>query len=462
MPKKPIELTDAQKNMLVELVETTDLTWNEKAKHISRMNPDHPIDGEQARWLYRKITTGGTDGGPYSSKQPLGSPGSERSEYEQGDDFINIVCASERMFTKEDIINKFNIDMTIWEIDRFKVKTSEGYRKDRQVEWDVEDGHTTHGKVRDTGKMLVVPMYHLEVRFAKKKKEIEARDAIQLMIEDAKAFAPKYEKIEYPALEDAHLYEIAIYDIHFGRLTWDEESGENYDIKLATKAVKSSLLRLLAFVKDKNVDRILLPLGNDFFNVDSKFNTTTNGTPQQEDTRWQKTFRKGRELCVWMVDTCAQIAPVDVLIIPGNHDQQRSFYLGDALECWYHDSKDVNVDNMARSTKYYNYGLNLIGFNHGSDVHLNKLPTMMALDEPDLWAKTKYREWHTGDKHHKKELLPFADESSGMVVRIIRSLVSFDAWTFNSGYRSLRASEAFLWSKDKGLEAQFTALPDME
>lgn len=462
MPKKLPELSIAQTEMLIELTNTTDLTWKEKAEHISRMSPGEVIDGEQARGVYRRLMVGGSSGGPYSNKHPIGSPGSERSEFEQGDDFINIVCASERMLSKEDIIKKFKIDLTEWEIERFKVKTSEGYRKDREVEWDVEDGKTLHGKVRDSGKMLVVPLYHLEIRFVKKKKEIEARDTIQEMIEDAKKFAPKYEKIEYPALEDAHLYEIAMYDIHFGRLTWDEESGENYDIKLATKAVKSSLLRLLAMAKETKIDRILLPLGNDFFNVDNKQNTTTSGTPQQEDTRWQKTFRKGRELCVWMIDTCAQIAPVDVLIIPGNHDQQRAFYLGDALECWYHDCENVNINNEAKATKYYKYGSNLIGFNHGYDMPLNKLPTVMALDEPELWAKTKYREWHTGDKHHKKELVPFVDESAGMVVRIIRSLVSFDAWTFNSGYRSLRASEAFLWSKENGLEAQYTALPVME
>lgn len=460
MARKQIDATDEQREKLIELTETTNLTWKERAEYLTKIEPEKPIDGEQARNLYRTIV--GKKQGSYSTKRPMGSANFEKSEYEQGEDFINIICSSKRMLTKEDIIEKFKVDLNIWEIERFKVKTSEGYRKDKQVEWDVDDGKTVHGKVRDSGKMLVVPLYHLEVRFLKKKEEVDAKIAIDLMIADAKNFAPQYPAIEYPEMQDGHLYEIAMYDIHFGRLTWDEESGDNYDIKLATKAVKSSLVRLLALVQNQNVDRILLPLGNDFFNVDSKFNTTTNGTSQQEDTRWQKTFRKGRELCVWMIDACAQVAPVDVIIVPGNHDQQRSFYLGDALECWYHDCQNVMVNNLAKSTKYYNYGLNLIGFNHGYDVPLTKLPTIMALDEPKLWAKTKFREWHTGDKHHKKELIPFADEGSGMVVRIIRSLASYDAWTFNSGYHALRASEAFLWSKNEGMIAQYTALPVIE
>ena len=409
---------------------------------------------ERARAAYRRAV--GSKQSSYADKEK-----ENNTEYEQGDGFINIICASKRMLSKEDVIKQFNIDMDVWEIDRFKVKTSEGYRKDRRVNWKVEGGKVLHGDVDDTGKMLVVPLYHIEVRLIKKKKETDARNAIKLLVEDAKKYSPKYHKIDYPKYKDGFLYEIALFDVHFGRLTWDEESGESYDIKLATKAIQSSLLKLLQYVKGMSVERILLPMGNDFFNVDNKFNTTTNGTPQQEDTRWQKTFRKGRELCVWMIDTCSQIAPVDVLIIPGNHDQQRAFYLGDSLESWYHNSHDVTVNNEAVTTKYYNHGNTLLGFTHGADIKLDKLPFIMAYDKPDLWAKTKYREWHTGDKHHKKDLIPYADESSGMVIRIIRSLVAFDAWTFNSGYRSIRASESFLWSKDNGLVAQYTALPDM-
>lgn len=458
MAKKRIHLSPEQSELLVNLVEAGKMSWKEIAEEISKLGGK--FDGEQIRQQYRWRT--GSAGSAYSKNKPIPSPSLERSEYEQGDDFIHIICASERMLSLDDIIKKFNIDLSLWDIERFKVKTSESYRKDRKVSHHVLDGKVLNSDVEDSGMMLVVPLYHIEVRLAKKKQEIEAKTAIALMINDAKQFTPQYPKIEYPKNKDGKMYEIAMYDIHFGRLTWDEESGENYDIKLATKAVKSSLLKLLSYIQNESIDRILLPLGNDFFNVDSKFNTTTNGTQQQEDTRWQKTFRKGRELCVWMIDTCAQIAPVDVLIIPGNHDQQRSFYLGDALECWYHNSENVNINNSARGTKYYDYGFNLIGFTHGYDTPMNKMPAIMALDVPELWAKTKYREWHTGDKHHKKDMALTTDESSGVVVRIIRSLVSFDAWTFNSGYRSLRASEAFLWSRSEGLVAQYTALPEME
>lgn len=446
-----MKLTDDQVKKLVLLRESSNLKWPNIGKEFE-------ISGEDARRAYRKAT--GTSASGYTAQ--AGERTEEKTNYEQGDDFINIVCASRRLLTKDDVIREFKIDLSEWEIERFRVKTSEGYRKDRSVEWHVSEGKVLTGDVSDSGKMLVVPLYHVEVRLKRRIEEARAKNIIQEMVDEAKKYAPVYPKISYPENPEGFLYEIDMMDIHFGRLTWAEESGESYDVKLARAAIESVLLKLLGYVKNQPVERILLPIGNDFFNVDSKLNTTTKGTPQQEDTRWQKTFKLGADICIWMINACLQIAPVDVLIIPGNHDEQRSFYLGTALEFWYHSVENVTVNNQAIHRKYYPFGNNLIGFTHGADEKLPDLPLQMAIDVPKLWAASTYREWHTGDKHHLKKLIPKADESSGMVVRILRSLAALDAWTFNSGYRSLRASEGFLWHPNNGLVAQFTATPDLE
>jgi hypothetical protein len=278
------------------------------------------------------------------------------------------------------------------------------------------------------------------------------------MIQDAKEFAPKYPKIKYTRRRDKMLYEIAIPDIHFGRLAWHEESGNDFDIKIAERVVKQALAQLLQYSENFEIGRILLPIGNDFFNANSKMNTTVKGTVQQEDTRWQKTFRAGRRLATEMIDACAEIAPVDVLFIPGNHDEERVFYLGDALECWYHNNKSVSVDNRAVSRKYYHFGKVLLGFTHGDSETIKKLPNLMQFEMPKLWGDSIYREWHTGDKHHKMDYVLEVDEQVGIVIRILRSLVPADAWTFSRGFvGSQRAAEAFMWHPENGLVAQFTA-----
>lgn len=390
------------------------------------------------------------------------NPKEGTNTFEQGRDFINVVCASRRVLKQEDLIAQFNIDMSEWEIISYKVKTSEGYRKDRKVEWKVENGQVVYGDVHDTGKMLVVPLYHIELRLRKKQRESRAKDAVEDLLNDAKKHAPKYPPVAYKKIKSGHLFEIAMPDIHFGRLAWEEETGEDFDIKIARECVDSVVDQLLAFASQYEISKILLPIGNDYFNSDNSIDTTAHGTPQQEDTRWAKTFRKGREMAVSIIDRCASIAPVDVLVVPGNHDLQRSFYLGEALSAWYHNNKSVSIDNSARARKYYLFGKNLIGFAHGYSEKLNNLPIMMAIEEPKLWAESSYREWHTGDKHHKQDMVTRANEDNGVVVRILRSLVPADAWTFGKGFNSLRAAEAFMWNKDNGLVAQFTASPTIK
>jgi transposase-like protein len=384
----------------------------------------------------------------------------EFSNMEQGKDYIHIVCASRRLTTVEAVIDEYKVNMTDWYVDKHRIKTSEGYRKDRKVDWVVEGGQVISGNVKDTGKMLVVPLYHIEIFFKRRVTEIQVRANIEEMLADAKEYVPEYKPIVYPQYEAGMLYEICIPDIHFGRLTWAEESGADYDIKIAKKAVTTVLEHLLAYSKNFPVEKILLPIGNDYFNVNSKGNITVHGTVQQEDTRGPKTFRLGRRLAVEMIDQCSAVAPVDVLMITGNHDSEKLFYMGDALECWYHDNPNVTVNNLAISRKYYAYGRTLLGFTHGCDIKIDKLMSIMPLEEPHLWGQSKFREWHIGHVHHTFKLNNDVDEILGIVIRSLRSLVPADAWTFDHGFvGAVKAAESFLWDKERGLIAQLTAIP---
>jgi hypothetical protein len=378
------------------------------------------------------------------------------STYEEKNGFINIVCASPRVLSVEDILDQFNINEDEWEVVDVQVKTSEGYRKDRKVQWEVTDG-VANGSVDDSGKMLVVPLYHVRVRLKKRVEENRAKLAIQDFLEDAKKHSPKYPKISYPKIKDGMLYEIAFPDLHFGRLTWHEESGADYDVKIAREYLLTAVDKLLYHTQFYPISRILIPFGNDYFNVNSKTNATAKGTPQQEDTRWQKTFRLGRQLAVEVIDMCSAIAPVDVLMIPGNHDEERLFYLGEVIHSWYNNNPNVQIDNRAIHRKYYQYGKNLIGFAHGADEKLNQLPMLMANDVPEMWASTTYREYHTGDKHKTNKL--DEAETGGVIVRVLPSLVEFDAWTYNSGYLGSKMAMGFMWQPSGGHNGIFPAYP---
>jgi predicted phosphodiesterase len=213
--------------------------------------------------------------------------------------------------------------------------------------------------------------------------------------------------------------------------------------------------------KGFSLERILLPLGNDFYNVDNTTGTTTKGTRQDEDGRWQKSFVRGKVMTLQAIEELSAIAPVDVVMVPGNHDTERLFYLGEVLSAYFARSKRVSVNNEPTKRKYFRYGHNLIGFTHGNEERKSNLPLIMASEMAQDWSETTYREWHTGHFHSKTEnhFQP-VKERIGVRERIIPSLTPADAWHKGMGYQGLRAAEAYVWRKSGGCEAVLSYFPE--
>jgi predicted phosphodiesterase len=265
-------------------------------------------------------------------------------------------------------------------------------------------------------------------------------------------------KINYKQKVDKNplLLELNIFDLHLGKIAWSEETNHEYNLEIASSIFNQCIEEFLDEVSNKNIERIVFPIGNDFFNSDRSFpyNSTTKGTPQEEDARWQKTFRLGRQLLVEAINKLQQIAPVDVIMIPGNHDFERNFYLGDSLEGWFYNNENVTVDNSANPRKYYKYGEVLIGYTHGNEEKVTDLPLIMANEKPTDWALSTYREFHLGHLHHKKEIkFKSTEEYQGVIIRYFNSLSGSDSWHHKKGYiGAKRSAEALLWDPTKGLK----------
>jgi hypothetical protein len=370
------------------------------------------------------------------------------------------ICGNvpENMSEKE-LVKHFRIDLSRWRIKQIEYGNSQGYRKDRQVAWDVVDGRVTYGRVRDTGRMLIVNLVSVRILLVEKTAEIAARNEVELIKKEAIAYAPKYKLIRHAKVKDGFLYEIMMPDLHLGRLVDADESGYEASPDLFVGKAEKAVEKLLSKAAHYPVEKFLFPIGNDFFNVNNTANTTAHGTPQREDPRWQRTYLLGKRMIIQAIETMTTIAPVDILIVKGNHDEERIFYFGDTLVSWFHRNPNVTIDARPIGRKYYQYGKALILFAHGYYESINKLDALMPNKVPDLWAATRFHEVHLGDKHHKKEIVLKTEElTNGVVVRIHRSLADPNVWEFDKGFDgSLHAAEGLLWHKETGLEAQFPA-----
>ena len=251
----------------------------------------------------------------------------------------------------------------------------------------------------------------------------------------------KVKKIKYVKPKDPVLYEISLPDIHYGKIT-DEgpDALEEHYMK--------AIMDLHRKADGVEIDRFLLPVGNDGLNSEGMRRATTKGTPQQDSMRWRQSFRGYWHLVTKAIDYLAQFAPVDVVVVQGNHDFERMFYVGEVLDALYHNNKNVTVDNSLETRKYYEYGINMIMFTHGDKERAAELPLLIATEQPDMWGRCKIREVHCGHKH--KEML---NEYMGTKVRFIPSICANDNWHKTQGYvGTLRCGQAYIWNKNRGLE----------
>lgn len=345
--------------------------------------------------------------------------------------------------TLEQLLAYMKVDLSVWEVERHVIN-----------KWEVggKPGDGNALIANSPSGFAVQPLFQVKAWLRRKVSEVKARNFLDGLLAQFKKSAPvrKAPKLKSSGV----LMEIDIFDAHFGKLCWKAETGRDYDLKIARLEHDAAVEGLLARAKGFPIARFLYPIGNDFLHTDNDRNTTNAGTPQDVDGRWQKAFTEGRAALKNSIDRLRQIAPVDVMVIPGNHDPERMFYLGEVLQAWYHSTVGVTIENSPAKRKYYRYGANLIGLTHGDKEKHSELPLVMATERPQDWAATKFREFHLGHLHKLKTIsfMP-VQEFNAIRVRTLSSLTPPDAWHKMMGYEGLRAANAIMWDKADGCVA---------
>jgi predicted phosphodiesterase len=283
---------------------------------------------------------------------------------------------------------------------------------------------------------------------------------INLLLSDfaqqAEKNAPKsfsYAKVK-PGQADC-CYVLNIQDLHLSKLAWEKESGADYDINIAKRVYKDAVKDLMEKVPQDRVAQILMIVGSDYFQADSNKSTTTAGTYVDSDGRLAKTFTEGCTLLTETAETLGARFEVKIIVIPGNHDEQLSYFLGAYLSAWFRNHKNVSVDNEPKSRKYHAFGKVLLGLVHGHREKLKDLPLIMMRENQASVSQYKYYEWLTGHRH-----IEATEELHGVKVRTCNALCGPDQWHFSQGYvGTIRTSQGLLYNKEHGLEAIFYSKP---
>ena len=268
--------------------------------------------------------------------------------------------------------------------------------------------------------------------------------------------SPHYPSIKRKIKLNNHLLVINPADIHIGKYANHLETGDGYNVEIACERVLEGLQGLIDKSKGFEVDRVLFCVGNDILHIDNVYNTTTAGTNQDVDGKWWEHFEIALALYVKCVEILREIAPVDVIHSMSNHDYQSGFHLAHALKSWFRNDSEVTFDISVAHRKYYQYGKNLIGLEHGDGAKLADLPLLMAQERPHLWSETTHRYWYLHHLHHKvKHKWLDAKDFIGVTVEYMRSPSGTDSWHSRKGFTGVpKAVEGFLHEKNSGQVAR--------
>lgn len=340
---------------------------------------------------------------------------------------------SGRIRTLDELLAACETDLAAWQVDKHRLN-----------KWEI-------GAKDPDGNIVVEPLFQVTAWLSRA--ALSAAALRRQLIEDMAAHAPRYAGVRHTSPRDGerHLAVISLADHHFGSLAWAPESGDSYDVAIAEDLAAEAMTDIVHKVSAWPIERVLFILGNDLLHsdrtIDGKGGTTTRGTVQETDGRWQKVFRIATRASVAAIDMCRAVAPVEVVVKAGNHDTASTFMLGDVVAAWYRLDNTVSVVNDPAPRSYVEYGVNALGIAHGHNEKPEQLPLLMATEAPDMWARTVFRDWLTGHRHRKGVVM---SEESGVQIHTMPSLCATDSWHAEQGYRHRRSSEARLYHRDNG------------
>jgi hypothetical protein len=312
---------------------------------------------------------------------------------------------------------------------------------------------------RDAGEAFEVPAGHVvkgvsalldaDGRVAArwvKTREGDSEGLIEALERRFSAYAGAAALIPMPVAANDELLTIyPLADLHFGLYAWGQESGDDYDVDIATDLVRKTISSLVA-KSEPSRRAVILGLGDLFHQNDQKNATPKSHHQLDVDGRWGRVFEAGARLMTDIVELVAQKhEQVDVVMLPGNHDEDASVCLRVALSLFYQNNARIKVHNKPGLHWFDRFGKCLFGATHGHTMRPDRMALMLANDRPQDWGETVHRSFYFGHIHHET-----AKEVGNVRVESFSTPAAKDAYAAGGGYRSGRAMSAITFHSTDG------------
>lgn len=280
------------------------------------------------------------------------------------------------------------------------------------------------------------------------------RAAVDAFKEELPRMAPAARSAR-PVREDL-LNFYGVTDNHFGMLSWKEETGADYDVKIAEQL----FLDWFAAAIDQSPDAHTAVFGQigDVMHHDSLESVTpAHRHVLDADSRLQKVIRVVIRCMRRVIDMLLEKHEhVHVIMASGNHDPASSAWLREMFAVFYENEPRITVDNSPSLYYAYEWGNTALFLHHGHKRGVANVDVTMAGMFRELFGRSKYAYCHIGHLHSDE-----GRKSGLMYVERHETLAAPDAFAAGGGWLSGRSAKRITYSKMYGEVGRDTLRPEM-
>lgn len=268
---------------------------------------------------------------------------------------------------------------------------------------------------------------------------------------------PRAEPVTPPAAVVADLLnQYTITDLHLGMLAWGEETGADWDLKIAENLI---LAWFGAAIRQspEAATAVLAQLG-DLLHHDAKASVTpAHGHVLDADSRLQKMIRVAirvvRQIVRMLLEKHER---VHIIMADANHDEAGGAWLREMFAAFYENEPRVTVDTSPNTYYAVEHGLTSLFYHHGHRKKIRQVDSVFAGKFREIYGRTKFAYGHTGHLH-SDELIA----TNLMKVERHETLAAPDAYSANGGWLSGRSAKVITYSKRFGEVGRITLTPEM-
>ena len=282
----------------------------------------------------------------------------------------------------------------------------------------------------------------------------------QLMLEAVEAMKediPRVPPITYSRLGNDNLLNCyVVSDYHLGMLAWNEECGEDWDLKIASELVIKWFAQ--AIHQSPDADTAIFAQLSDFLHFDGLDAVTPASKHLLDvDSRFAKLVRTAIRVLRTIVDMLLEKHKyVHILMLDANHDPVSQIWLREWFSVLYENEPRVTVDRSPNPYNAYEFGNTALFFHHGHKRKVTNVSEVFAGQFREIFGRTKYAYAHTGHLHHID-----VKENNLMIVEQHRTLAPADAYAARGGWLTGRDAKVITYDKRFGEVSRLTINSDM-